>query len=78
MEFCKEFIAETQDRLTGWKRKSLSHVGRETLIKSSLSSLPSYHMSTTHMAKNVCHKLDSLNRDFWWGFRDGNVGIVPH
>lgn len=61
-------VERTQRKLKGWKQKMLSHVGREVLIKSTLSSLPSYFMSTACIPSWVLKKLSAISRDFWWGF----------
>jgi hypothetical protein len=38
-------------RLPGWKGKFLSSSGRETLVKTVLSSLPIYHLTVFHAQK---------------------------
>lgn len=67
-EFNKKLFEKTQSRLTGWKMRTLSHAGKEILIKSSLASLHTYIMTTSNIDKNVCHKLNFMHRDFWWRF----------
>ena len=48
--------------------KTLSQAGRTTLISSVAVAMPSYQASSLLLPKKVCDKLDSLNRNFWWGF----------
>ena len=43
--------------LAGWKKLYLSKGGRLMLLKSTLSSLPTY----------VANKIEKLHRDFLWG-----------
>ena len=54
-------------RLAGWKHLYLSKGGRVTLIKSTLSSLPTYLFSLFPMPANVVNHLEKLQRDFLWG-----------
>lgn len=53
-------------RLTGWKKQLLSKAGRLTLIKSTLSSLPTYFLSVFVMPASVRNRLEMLERDFLW------------
>ncbi|XP_060959386.1 uncharacterized protein LOC133030607 [Cannabis sativa] len=62
-------------KLQGWKAKTLSKAGRATLIKSVGLSLPMYAMQTTKLSSRMVNRIDSLVRDFWWGFEKGNHGI---
>ncbi|KAM6554656.1 hypothetical protein CsatB_015418 [Cannabis sativa] len=59
----------------GWKVKTLSKVGRATLIKSVGLSLPTYTMQTTELSNRLVNMIDGLVRDFWWGFEKGNRGL---
>ena len=54
-------------RLSGWKSKYLSKGGRLTLIKSVLSSLPTYFLSLFPLPTSVANKLESIQRKFLWG-----------
>ena len=40
------------------------------IISSVATVLPAYQASSLLLPKKVCDKLDSLNRNFWWGFSD--------
>ncbi|XP_074293448.1 uncharacterized protein LOC141620491 [Silene latifolia] len=54
-----EFIAKKVDkRLTGWKSKNLSLVGRVTLIESTLSSIPTDAMQTAKLPRSLYGDLD--------------------
>ncbi len=62
------FIVErVQAKLTSWKAKLLSPVGRMVLIQSVTSAIPAYYMQTTALPSSVCNKLDRLNMNFLWG-----------
>ncbi|RVW42464.1 putative ribonuclease H protein [Vitis vinifera] len=54
-------------RLSLWKRQYLSKGGRLTLLKSTLSSLPTYFLSLFVIPKKVCARLEKIQRDFLWG-----------
>ena len=61
-----------EKRLAGWKRLYLSKGGRVTLIKSTLSSLPTYLLSLFPIPMSVAHRLEKLQRDFLWGGLEDN------
>jgi hypothetical protein len=60
-------VERMEKRLAGWKKHYLSKGGRLTLIKSTLSSLPSYYLSLFPLPMDVAHRLEKLQRDFLWG-----------
>jgi hypothetical protein len=53
-------------RLPGWKGKFLSTAGRETLVKTVLSSQPIYHMTAFPEQKWLIRKIDRIRRSFLW------------
>jgi hypothetical protein len=53
-------------RLPGWKGRFLSTSGRETLVKTVLSSQPIYHMTAFPEHKWLIKKIDRLRRSFLW------------
>ncbi|RVW16810.1 putative ribonuclease H protein [Vitis vinifera] len=63
-------------RLSLWKRQYLSKGGRLTLLKSTLSSLPTYFLSLFVIPKRVCVRLEKIQRDFLWG--GGALENKPH
>ena len=64
---CAPLLSKTQKRLSGWKSKMLNISGRTTLIKSVLSSIPSYHMQTMLIPKGIIKKIEQQSRGFLWG-----------
>ena len=59
-------IERMEKRLAGWKRHYLSKGGKVTLIKSTLSSLPTYFLSLFPIPTRVAHWLEKIQRDFLW------------
>ena len=51
-------------RLAGWKKLYLSKGGRLTLLKSTLSSLPTYYLSLFTIPSHVANKIEKIQRDF--------------
>jgi hypothetical protein len=60
-------VEKIERRLAGWKRMYLSKGGRLTLIKSTLSSLPTYFLSLFLIPASVANRIEKLCRDFLWG-----------
>ena len=63
-----QYLVETiSKRIEGWQTKYLSMAGRATLIKASITSIPTYAMQTTLLPQKICHQIDKLSRNFLWG-----------
>ena len=61
-------ILEKIERLlAGWKKLYLSKGGRLTLLKSTLSSLPTYYLLLFTIPKHVAARIEMLQRNFLWG-----------
>jgi hypothetical protein len=54
-------------RLAPWKRLYLSKGGRVTLIKNTLSNVPTYMLSLFPILVDVAKRIEKIQRDFLWG-----------
>ena len=59
-------LEKMERRLAGWKRLYLSKGGRVTLIKSTLSNLPTYFLSLYPIPASVANRIKKLQRNFLW------------
>jgi hypothetical protein len=57
-------IEKMERRLAGWKRTYLSEGGRLTLLKSTLSDLPTYLLSLFPIPVRVANHLDNIQKAF--------------
>lgn len=60
-------LEKLQRKLASWQHKYLSFGGRICLLKSLLSSIPSFYLSFFKAPRKVINKIISLQRNFLWG-----------
>jgi hypothetical protein len=60
-------VVNMERRLASWQRLYLSKGARVTLIKSTLSNLPTYFLSLFSIPIRVANRFEKLQRDFLWG-----------
>ena len=63
-------LEKMERKLSGWKCLYLSKGGRLTLLKSTLSSLPTYHLSLFTIPKSMADRLERIQRNFLRGASD--------
>ena len=64
---CNLILEKMERKLASWKKLYLSKRGRVTLIKSTLSNLPTYFLSLFPIPASVANRIARLQRDFLWG-----------
>ena len=57
-------LEKIEQRLAGWKHLYLSKGGRVTLIKSTLSNLPTYFLSLFPIPATMANQIEKLQRNF--------------
>ena len=60
-------LEKMERKLTSWKKLYLSKGGRVTLIKSTISNLPTYFLSLFPIPAFVANHITRFQRDFLWG-----------
>jgi hypothetical protein len=64
-------IQKIGDKLPSWKRGLLSRPGKEMLIKSVLTAIPTYFLIVFKMTKWAFSNIDKLRHGFLWKGHDG-------
>ena len=67
-KFWEPIINKLKSRLSMWKGRFLSMVGRICLIKSVISTLPLYYLSLFKVPDSVYKIIISVQRRFLWGW----------
>ncbi|KAF7815291.1 putative ribonuclease H protein At1g65750 family [Senna tora] len=62
-------MEKVNNKLAGWKAKTLSQAGRLTFIKAIWQPLNMYNMSSDFIPKKYCNKMDAICTNFFWGLR---------
>jgi hypothetical protein len=65
-EMIEPFIQKIGNRLLGWQRGLFSYPGRELLVKSVLSAMPTFFLTAFKMPKWAFAKVDRIRRSFLW------------
>lgn len=70
-------IDKLWDRLASWKSKLLNKAGRLTLVKSVLTTLPTYYIQLQWLPSSICSHIDRVSRNFLWkGNSDKGIHLV--
>ncbi|KAK3224608.1 hypothetical protein Dsin_004470 [Dipteronia sinensis] len=65
--FWNKLVSRVERRLASWKKSFLNKGGKLVLIKTVMASIPIYYMSVFKIPVSVAHKLERLQRSFFWG-----------
>lgn len=55
------------NKLQGWKKQLLYQARREVLLKVVVQDIPNFAMSYFKLPISLCHEIEMLIRNFWWG-----------
>jgi hypothetical protein len=61
-------IDKVLSRIEGWRAKTLFQAGKLVLIKSVVTALPSYAMSSFLLPMSFYNELDKIFKNSWWDF----------
>ena len=59
-------IEKIKTKLAGWKRMHLSKGSRLTMIKSTLSNIPTYYLSLFQIPIRVAKYIEKIRRNYLW------------
>ncbi|KAL9691023.1 hypothetical protein QQ045_011440 [Rhodiola kirilowii] len=65
-ELCKYIVERIWKKVQGWKEKTLSIAGKETLIKAVLQAMPTYAMSCFKIPESLIKRIVSIISNYWW------------
>jgi hypothetical protein len=71
----KENVERVRKKLTNWKVKFLSKVGKEILLKAVVQAIPTYSMSVFQLPASLCMDLNRMMQNFWWGHMENSSKI---
>lgn len=63
----QQLMEGLNNKLSNWKKKLLSHVRKEILIKTVAQAVPTYTMNVFKLPNNLCDEMTSMVLRFWKG-----------
>lgn len=54
-----------RNKSVSWKNRVLSNAGKVILMKSNLTCIPQYSMSSVKIPKYVCNEINTTNKNFF-------------
>lgn len=70
-------LDKLQTKLNAWEHKFLTLAGRATLIKATLSALPTHIMQIFKLPESSLQQIDRISRNFLWGSMTTKRKIHP-
>ena len=58
-------------QIQGWRKKVLSKVGKEILLKTVVQAVPTYVMNVFLLPIFLYNELERMMNSFWWGSKSG-------
>lgn len=62
-------------KILGWRTKLLNNAEKEVLIKTVITTIPTYAMSVFQITKSWCKKINTIISRFWWRVSNGDRKI---
>lgn len=63
LNYLKERI---RDKMQSWRNRLLKNTVKDVLIKSVVTTLPTYVMSVFELPATWCEEINSMSAKFWW------------
>lgn len=70
--FIKEKVSK---KISNRKKKFLSDVGKEVILKSIVQAMPVYSISWFKIPNGVCREMTKMTARFWWSKGEKDNGI---
>ncbi|RZC81200.1 hypothetical protein C5167_043775 [Papaver somniferum] len=70
VECFKGLVDRVKHRLSNWNGESMSQCSKSLMIKNFTNTIPSYTMSCLQIPTDIIKQIKTLQRNFWWGFKD--------
>jgi len=59
-------VDKSRSKLAGWQGRLLNPAGRRELVRSVLSAMPTYLLTTMKAPKQLTEEIDKIRRRFLW------------
>jgi hypothetical protein len=66
MTHLQTLIDKSRAKLAGWQGRLLNQAGRRELVRSVLSAIPAYLLTSTRVPKELTKEIDKVRRRFLW------------
>jgi hypothetical protein len=73
--FFLHLVDKIQKIILGWKEKTLSMGGKETLLKAITQAIPVFAMMVFQIPKSFCKGMKDAIANYWWGDDNDNKKI---
>jgi hypothetical protein len=71
----QDIVERVTNRLSNWKIKFLSQVGKEVLLKVVVQAIPTYSMGVFLLPISLCKEINKFMQNFWWSNMSNNSKI---